>query len=154
MINLEHFGPNRYLPARPENHCIPIALALHELTGWPLRCFLAYEVDFGAQVVAAHAVVESPKGFFDAQGPNALKRWWSELRAHDHRGFLSLVDVAVRGVTVDVLRDCYVERSASSEFDERRHASVAELRRALPLAHAVLKRHRCDVLPLNDVRAS
>ena len=48
-------------------HCASMALALHILTGWPI---VGVEWRNGR-----HAVVDSPLGWFDADGPHARERW-------------------------------------------------------------------------------
>jgi hypothetical protein len=121
-----------------EEDGVAIALALHELTTWPLFCLFAYEVDFGARVLAAHAVVESPLGFFDRGGPNALERWWNHLSAQDEQGYLSLVDVAVRPVTAEYMREC----SLAMQAGNRSQYQLATHREGtLALAREALERH-------------
>jgi hypothetical protein len=54
--------------------CHSLALAIHEETGWPLY-------GLGREWEIGHVVVESPRGFLDIQGLNALARWqkiWGE----------------------------------------------------------------------------
>jgi len=51
---LEYFGS--------PGHCVAMALALHELTGWPIVRLWNPGARYG------HAVVKSPLGYFDARG--------------------------------------------------------------------------------------
>ena len=150
MINLQPIGLDAHIPARREHHCVAVALALHELTDWPLYCFIAYEVDFGAQVLASHAVVESPRGFFDLGGPEALERWWEGLCAEDPRGDLSLVDVAVRTTSVELLRDCALEEDIAGTDSDLDGA----VRQAMPVARAALRQHGFEPLQERAANAS
>ncbi|MGA8647645.1 MAG: hypothetical protein WB628_12440 [Candidatus Sulfotelmatobacter sp.] len=61
-IDLDNFDENQYFESPGhEGHCANIATALHRLTGWPI-----YSLRCPGQ---AHAVVLSPLGYFDGNGP-------------------------------------------------------------------------------------
>lgn len=88
MINLEPFGLDARIPAHVDHHCVAVALALHQLTDWPLYRFIAYEVDFGGAGLGQSRSGGVPRGFFDRGGPEALERWW-ESSAYKTREAIS-----------------------------------------------------------------
>ncbi|MGB6260143.1 MAG: hypothetical protein WBG09_18500 [Candidatus Sulfotelmatobacter sp.] len=68
-IDLDNFDENQYFESPGhEGHCANIATALHRLTGWPI-----YSLRCPGQ---AHAVVLSPLGYFDGNGPGARERFF------------------------------------------------------------------------------
>lgn len=148
MIESEHFGLDTRVPEHRELDCVAAALALHKLTNWSLYCLIAYEVDFGAKVLASHMVVESPCGFFDLAGPEAAERWWENLGRQNWQSDLSLVDVAVRATTAEFLRECFREKGDVAS----NHELDAAVWRAVPLARAALQRY--GYAPLAEIAAS
>ena len=82
---LQHLTPGVLDDAAAEffanGHCASMALALHEITGWPLVSLdVEQECDdedgnWQSVKVSGHGVVLSPLGFLDAKGPGALEDW-------------------------------------------------------------------------------
>ena len=82
---MQHLTPGVLDDAAAEffanGHCASMALALHEITGWPLVSMdVVQESDdddgnFRIARTGGHGVVLSPLGFLDALGPGALEGW-------------------------------------------------------------------------------
>lgn len=164
-IDLDDFNEHDYFPAWYTGNCIAIALALHQLTGWPLYTL---RVPGGG-----HAVVKSPLGYFDRCGPGALEAFKQaicdqykrqledeaeadevlgrerRLSSRMERAFFTNPDgvqVTISPVTVEELRDQYLRRRDTTGIEDWEVYRNLEL--AIPLAQAVLERYWTTQLPL------
>jgi hypothetical protein len=164
-IDLDDFDEHEYFPAWYHGNCIAIALALHQLTKWPLYTLRTPS--------SGHAVVLSPLGYFDGGGPNALDRfkkmvcseYQSQLdeeaeadevlgrvprtRSPMQRAFLLDpvgLEVTISSATVEDLRDQYLRRRDTTGIED--WEPYRNLGLAIPLAQAVLQRYWTKQLPL------
>jgi hypothetical protein len=142
MIDLDTFDQRTYFPVKTFGHCVPIALALHRITGWPL---FVLKPDFewmrNYQVTDQHAVVLSPLGYLDVYGPHAEEWVWRSL------GLDSVTEIEEIPWTARALEDNYLnEHDSFNNAYLDAHPEEAEdprinLELAIPVAEAILARY-------------
>lgn len=73
--------------------CASMALALHQLTDWPM-IGLFPKVGLLSSGYSSHGAVLSPLGLFDASGPFTAKQWadWNGLEWDDYH-YIHLYDI-------------------------------------------------------------
>ena len=113
-IDLDNFDENEYFESPGhKGHCANIALALNKLTGWSI-----YSLRCPGQ---AHAVVLSPLGYVDGNGPGAKERFFERHSKPDEEGRIAEVTKHWWYMTYGPVNDDVTER-------------------AIPIARAVLAR--------------
>ena len=87
---IRHLEPgvldNRAVHFFANGHCASMALAIHQLTGWPMVA-LRPSIGLRNAGYVGHAAVRSPIGLLDATGPFSPGQWadWQGLEYDDYR---------------------------------------------------------------------
>ena len=139
LVDLDDFDEAAYFGSG--KHCCAFALALQELTGWPMY------VLWTPSEFWSHVVVKSPLGFLDAKGFNV-----GEWEFAEHM-FKAHVEQSRQHTEGNVIHSELEEEEASSDLDlwgsdvvskqfaEKLDSNSRSLELARPLARLVLEKY-------------
>jgi hypothetical protein len=137
VIDLDSFDAYAYFPVDAVGHCAAIALALNQLTGWPIYSLRRF--DEAITESPRHAVVLSPLGYFDLGGLDAKRRFEAYLKARydlDHE----FIECDVVRRSAEQLTREYLHVTTDAGPDQEDVGRV-NLDLAIPVAQALLDRY-------------